>query len=405
MGAINGMWFGLLLIAAGLLLINDEKVYPGTWALLPTLGTTLVIAAGYDAWFNRNILANSWLVWVGLISYPLYLWHWPLLAFAHIQVGGDLTISMRIALVILSIILAWLTYVLIEKPIRYGAMSNQIVWCLLLLMLLMGILGYDLNSMSWNASRYPQVVLQLSNYNYNHYKGLREESCLLWAMQNFKQFKNCGTMKNEPKKTILIWGDSHAAALYAGYKLAYGKQFNIAQRTSVSCPPIIGLDKFDNKYCQATNDHIYADIKRDHPYRVILAARWGMYPWEDIAITIKKLKQVGVSHIDLIGPVPEWYFSLPHQLSWYTIEHKLSSLPTRMSYGLNDQFLTLDLNMKQRAKELGVNYISITRIMCTSDGCITRIGNAMDDLVTWDYGHLTAQGSIYAVSLFPQSNK
>src|SRR5690606_32781222 len=80
---------GLLLIWLALDRIHPERKFPGGWALLPTLGTALLIAAGPQAWFNRRVLAWRPLVWMGLISYPLYLWHWPLMAFGNLQAGGQ----------------------------------------------------------------------------------------------------------------------------------------------------------------------------------------------------------------------------------------------------------------------------------------------------------------------------
>ncbi len=76
--------FGAALVAGGLLLVNKEQAFPGWWAVLPTTGVALIIASGSNAWLNRAILSNRLLVWFGLISFPLYLWHWPLLSFVRI---------------------------------------------------------------------------------------------------------------------------------------------------------------------------------------------------------------------------------------------------------------------------------------------------------------------------------
>ena len=77
---------GAALLLAGFLVIVDDRDFPGWRALLPTLGTALLILAGPQAWFNRRVLALKPMVMIGLISYPLYLWHWPLLSFARIFV-------------------------------------------------------------------------------------------------------------------------------------------------------------------------------------------------------------------------------------------------------------------------------------------------------------------------------
>ena len=73
---------GALLIGVAVLLVTKERLFPGWWALLPTVGAYLIISAGQHAWLNRTVLSHRLVVWFGLISYPLYLWHWPLLSFA-----------------------------------------------------------------------------------------------------------------------------------------------------------------------------------------------------------------------------------------------------------------------------------------------------------------------------------
>ena len=84
-------WVGLGLLLVGLFFIDSDKDFPGWWALLPTVGAFLLIYAGKHAWFNANILSNRMMIFIGLISYPLYLWHWPLLAYAKmLDLGGAL---------------------------------------------------------------------------------------------------------------------------------------------------------------------------------------------------------------------------------------------------------------------------------------------------------------------------
>ena len=68
---------GLILIIVAILVLNKGKAFPGGWALLPTIGAFLIISAGPEGLVNRTILSNAVMVWFGLISYPLYLWHWP----------------------------------------------------------------------------------------------------------------------------------------------------------------------------------------------------------------------------------------------------------------------------------------------------------------------------------------
>jgi len=109
---------GALLVATALLVLDESSAFPGSWALLPTVGTTLLIAAGPDAWLNRRVLAHRGFVYIGLISYPLYLWHWPLLTYARLYIGAEPPVLVRCAALAASVLLAWLTYELLEKRIR-----------------------------------------------------------------------------------------------------------------------------------------------------------------------------------------------------------------------------------------------------------------------------------------------
>src|ERR1700737_4814697 len=113
---------GLLLIAAAAGMLGTTSAFPGWWALLPVAGGALLLSAP-AAWACRTLLASPPLVWIGLISYPLYLWHWPLLVFFSIIKFGSLSLLERELIVVLSALLAWLTYWLVESPLRFGRPS------------------------------------------------------------------------------------------------------------------------------------------------------------------------------------------------------------------------------------------------------------------------------------------
>jgi peptidoglycan/LPS O-acetylase OafA/YrhL len=127
----NGEWLaqfhalraacGLLLICVSVFVLNREFAFPGYWALLPTFGAFLVIAAGFTNWISKYLLGNRLMVGVGLISYPLYLWHWPILVFAKIVKGGLLTPTDRVTAIAASVALAFLTYRFVEYPIRHSS--------------------------------------------------------------------------------------------------------------------------------------------------------------------------------------------------------------------------------------------------------------------------------------------
>jgi peptidoglycan/LPS O-acetylase OafA/YrhL len=110
---------GMLLLVLALVKAQTVK-FPGKQALVPVLGAACLIAAGPKAWANRVLFSLKPAVWIGLVSYPLYLWHWPLLAYARIILGEMPDRTLRIGMVLGAILLAALTYWIVERPIRFG---------------------------------------------------------------------------------------------------------------------------------------------------------------------------------------------------------------------------------------------------------------------------------------------
>ena len=203
---------GCVLLTFSLLFITKEKIFPGWWAILPTFGTVFIIAAGPDAWINRKILANGMLVWFGLISFPLYLWHWPLLSFAYIM--GEKTPSDKtcIVAIVLSVILAWLTYILIEKPIRYGKHSKTKVIILVTLMFLIGCVGYYTYKQDGLRFRY-NLSENDSSIRSNYIGGNDIVTCNELVAATSDSF--CAKAKDSPINVAVI-GDSHTVAIFNG---------------------------------------------------------------------------------------------------------------------------------------------------------------------------------------------
>jgi peptidoglycan/LPS O-acetylase OafA/YrhL len=121
---------GPTLLLLSLLLINKNKVFPGYWALLPAIGAACIIHTGGRSIFNK-VLSGRILVWIGLISFPLYLWHWPLLSFSRIAFSDNPPVSVRLFLVIVSLVISWLTYHFVEKACR-GAQRSRLTTLILI---------------------------------------------------------------------------------------------------------------------------------------------------------------------------------------------------------------------------------------------------------------------------------
>lgn len=144
---------GFFLLMYGFWKIDKELNFPGGWALLPVLGTVLIIAAGAKAWFNCTILSNKVLVWFGLISFPLYLWHWPILSFGRIIYYELPPIRFRLLAIVISIVLSWLTVKLIEKPFRFGNYRIGLkVITLCSLIFVIGVCGFVVSKTDFSQS-------------------------------------------------------------------------------------------------------------------------------------------------------------------------------------------------------------------------------------------------------------
>ncbi|MEP6783719.1 MAG: acyltransferase, partial [Acidobacteriota bacterium] len=114
-------WIGRFLGFQG-----DATAYPGWAAVAPTLGAAFVIAAGPSARWNRAVLSARPMVFVGLISYPLYLWHWPILSFLQITEQGDVSRLLKVEAIAVAFVFATLTYLVVERPIRHGMKARSL---------------------------------------------------------------------------------------------------------------------------------------------------------------------------------------------------------------------------------------------------------------------------------------
>jgi peptidoglycan/LPS O-acetylase OafA/YrhL len=214
---------GVIFIAVGVLVVTKEQAFPGWWALLPAAGAVLIISAGPMAWLNRAVLSNRLLVWFGLISFPLYLWHWPILSYLRIIEGQIPSRELRIAAVALAIVLAWLTYRFIERPVRNGKAGNIKVSVLLALMVATGYVGY--NSYSRDGLIFRQNIKSMNRVSGEFvgplWRFTKNEVCMQrYPLKGAESYKWWFCMLSKDKKpTLLLLGTSYANEIYAGLSL------------------------------------------------------------------------------------------------------------------------------------------------------------------------------------------
>ena len=229
---------GVVAIVIGLFMINRGRHYPGLWGLAPTFGTGLIIAAGSAGWINKRLLSHPILVWFGLISFPLYLWHWPLLSFARIIEGQPTSVWLRICVVVLSVVLAWLTYRLIERPIRNGLHNRIKTLVLVGLTAVVGSAGYLTFEQNGLTGRGP-ILDGIESGNDGGYQTELSGQCGL-SSTVAKGFVCLKDSRNPIRYALL--GDSKAEAIFTGFvrtSTNHGRWLIIAKGSNYNAVPII----------------------------------------------------------------------------------------------------------------------------------------------------------------------
>ena len=212
-------WIGIVFIvfAAWFASING---FPGWWGLMPTLGTCLLIFAGSNAWLNRVLFSNFILVWIGLISYPLYLWHWPILSFISIVRGNSGPVGLRLLAVVAAFVLAALTYGLVERPIRFGPRRKLKSVALAVALLCIGSLGAATYALQGIPSRYAARVNLTASNDLAVPSSSRSSDSSCPRLFDITPDPDEVCLGNAPDPKFLLLGDSTAMALnsaaYAG---------------------------------------------------------------------------------------------------------------------------------------------------------------------------------------------
>ncbi len=398
---------GLAFIIIGFIFTTKNSYFPGGWALLPTIGAAFIISAGPNSWLNRKVLSQPLLVGVGLISYPLYLWHWPLLSIINLISTESPTIWIRLSAVIASFGLAWITNRTLETYFKSNQKIKFKTYALSFCMILVGTLGLFIDDSNGLPNRYPSEVQAIAEKtslaDFQWEEKVRTHTCHIQNPETDKRPNEC---IESARPLVVLWGDSHAAALYPGLKnLQKSAQFGIAQLTHVGNPPRFIEKEATGKY-EINNQDVFRSIILNKPEILILHAAWFEYnktPKEtadEIKKTISKIRaSLPSTQIVVIGPVPTWRDSLQKNI----LKHFMSSSPTIPEYfdfGLKKEVISFDKELDSLLSKEKIHYFSLINIFCRNQQCLTRTGPSHLDLTAVDYGHLSEAGSNYFAKHF-----
>jgi peptidoglycan/LPS O-acetylase OafA/YrhL len=396
---------GLLCIVVSALAVNSNNWYPGWWGLLPVIGAVLVIQAGPNSLCNRYILSRQWMIWLGLISYPLYLWHWPLVAYFNIA-GISWEFGTEKFLILgSSLILAWASYRLVELPVKNLRIGQVVRYSVATAVLLFGVtLSVFLNEglpERFNGDvDYPLAITQLGSPGFGGYiaQDWRDGTCFLTRGQRAEEFSNSCLEQGDDGGLLFLWGDSHAAALSPGLRmLANSLGFGFAQYTASACAPLLDWNGEINPLCESINETTLDMIRATSPDVVVLQAAWYWteYNWQALENTLVELSALGVPKIVLLGAAPSWTDTVPNII--YSYFGVYESVPPQTTYyKLDTQAISnFDYRLERMAERHGVTFKSLVDIFCDGNGCMLYLDNILD-VTSLDGGHLSEKASVYA---------
>ncbi|WP_316180358.1 MULTISPECIES: acyltransferase family protein [unclassified Bradyrhizobium] len=399
---------GALMIGVAVLMITPKATFPGWWAVLPVVGTCLLVLAGQRAWINSRALSNRYVVEIGLISYPLYLWHWPLLAFAYNVYDGPSPL-LRGELVAASVALAWATYRFVELPVRYGKpfQMTRIVG-LAAAMICVGLFGmYDFlaSGIPGRLKDRAEYASYFEGYLYDGSKHTVERAQISQNQCNFYSW-NSPFPTNGPRdaidpecyarhtaNSVLILGDSNAADLYYGLKHVLPPEVSTLLIFSSGCPvrPLNDA-QIKEDHCNMTNHFALERIKQDPPDVVLMSSNssFDVNYIRSYSIMIRKL---GVKHIFVLGQRPHWkpyLYKTIMKYYWYSTPHYILGHQ-------DDELLELGNKFESQLKSNEpFDFVEQRSAFCNADGCLTYIGDdRKTGLITFDDAHLRPFASVY----------
>jgi peptidoglycan/LPS O-acetylase OafA/YrhL len=409
---------GILLLILAFMLIKKDSIFPGFWATLPILGTVLIIFAGPHSILNKVFLSNKLMIWTGLISYPLYLWHWPLISFANILENGKLTFNTQISIIFLSFVLAWLTQKFIEEPLRFGKKEKQNIKIKFLLgyslfIFLTGVLIYQNNGF---IKIRPWVMEQSKIAKRFEWPShlIKDNSCGIDEFYYNKNIKFC--LKSIPNKpaTIAIIGDSHANHFYWGLENIYrSKNENLINIGLSACLPFYDAE-IQNQNCKKDMNKILDYVLQEKNIHTILFSFFSGYLHADTKLKImvdeygdeEYFNEKAIMTFDkfiksnkkimLIEDNPRLTFQT---INCFNLRpFNLTSQPyvrKNCFTNLNDIVQRENLYHKQieklKTKFTKIKFISANNFICDTEKCF----GAKDNLIIFrDTNHITLEASI-----------
>lgn len=383
---------GLALILFGFLWLDTTMPFPAWNALYPCIGSFLIILAGQQSVVSR-LLALKPVVYIGMISYCLYLWHWPIIVYSRMFFNFEPGVR-ELVILTLTFGLAVASRYLIEIPFRYKLSylsPGRIVTASVIGLAVMASGALYKGHISNSSGQFSPAALALAQYSeYSKmpefdYQYRRGQCFVDGKSDEDKPFDREFCLKTSPTaKNYVMIGDSHAAHLWRAISLAAGDGVNVIQATSAGCKPL--YQQSLRNPCTRLVDYVYDKwIAEHHIDGIIISARWAPEDIAPLRATLEHLKSRS-DNIIVMGPTVEYTEALPDLLAYQTDGRK-----DLVASSIKKEIRGTDAQMRTAMAEQGTPYISVYSIVCPGNICR---GLASDGHPTSnDYGHFTLSGA------------
>lgn len=376
-----------ILLAVGF--YDGATPFPGYAAALPVLGTALVLHAGRDgSSLGGRLLSLPLMVFIGKLSYSLYLWHWPVLLLTRSAMGGGrLPVPVALVSLLLSGVLAWLSLRFVEDPLRHArATRRQILVIATLASSSFALLGLGVRRVG------PSL------WNENSAQLTEAEGAPRACIGSKGDYRPPCRFGGEPVGTV-VFGDSHAHALLPVWEALATETGGLEVWAHTACPPLLGTTRTDDVHCLRHNERVLAmlDEARDVDH-VLLAGRWALSveahkpedPLHDVVVedregrsgeaavraglerTVDRLIAAG-KQVVLMRGTPEFPLDVPEALG---LRHHLGMEPVTLPLvEVKRRNLRADAILDEvAARHDAVRVVSFRDLLCDDERCETLVG-------------------------------
>ena len=306
--ALSLLGFGMIIYS--IIAFDETTPFPSLYALVPTIGTGLLILCAVPKTYVHKLLSLKFIVGIGLISYSAYLWHQPLLAFARHRLLGEVSELILIALCLISLVMAWFSWKFVEAPFRNRkTLTRKKVFLFsIVCMVLFSSLGISMHLKNGYEDR-----VNFSEELANSFRRPSLENCFNTPFNHSAEEWGCILGRSEGEINIIFFGDSHSLSLKTLIdQKTKEKDVKVFYTGSSGCLPFLGIypkrnDQYENN-CNLLNERIFELAKSNDVDGIILSARWSYYTYGDY----------GFNGGVLISNSPEGPFSLQHSIDTFT---------------------------------------------------------------------------------------